>query len=71
LTIHPDGVEWLVPLLLWSGVFELVLPSLDSFRRLATADPLDILFYTLGAALAALVWRLYYGDACPAPESNG
>lgn len=57
----PQGVEVLIPLLLWSWFFELVLPNIGPFRRLAIGDPSDILCYTLGAFLAVLLWRGYYG----------
>jgi hypothetical protein len=67
----PRAVELIIPLLVWSGVFELVLPSLDFFQRLTTPDYRDVLFYTFGAALAAVVWRIHYGEASPAHERNG
>lgn len=70
----PTGGELIIPLLLWSGVFELILPRLDFFRPLATSDYRDILCYTVGAALAAIAWRLDYGEAgepqCPAESSK-
>ena len=57
----PHGAEVLIPVLLWSWFFELVLPFLGPFHRLATCDPDDILCYTLGALLAVLFWKGYYG----------
>jgi hypothetical protein len=62
----PQGVEILIPLLLWSLFFELILPTLGPFRRLATGDPNDILCYTVGAVLAALFWGRCY--AAPQKE---
>ncbi|MBV9850561.1 MAG: hypothetical protein JO250_12890 [Armatimonadetes bacterium] len=56
----PRGAEILVPVLLWSWFFELLLPTLGPFRHLATCDPDDILCYTLGALFAALFWGRYY-----------
>ncbi len=58
----PSGCELIIPLLLWSWVFELFLPRLELFRSLATSDYRDILCYTIGAAIAAVVWRLHYRE---------
>jgi hypothetical protein len=57
----PQSVEILVPLLLWSWYFKLVLPSLGSPPHLTVSDPYDILCYTIGALLANMFWRCYYG----------
>jgi hypothetical protein len=70
----PAGCEVLVPLVLWSIVFEIVLPRLGPFCGLAVADPSDIFCYAAGAFVAALHWRWLYPlitprvDA-PAPRS--
>jgi hypothetical protein len=56
----PKSWEWLVPLLIWSWVFEVYLPSVPYFSRLATADYLDILAYTSGACVAAITWKRTY-----------
>ena len=56
----PQAVEIMVPLLLWSWFFELILPTLGPFRHLATCDPEDILCYALGALLAACFWGYHY-----------
>ncbi len=61
----PDGGEIIVCLLVWSFVFELVVPQLRLFKGVAFTDPLDILAYTVGALLAAVYWRIWYGrSAC-------
>ena len=52
----PRGVEVLIPLLLWSWFFELILPNLGPFRHLAVCDPNDILCYTVGTVLGAWFW---------------
>ena len=57
----PRWYEILVPLIIWSVVFELILPRLDMFRGRSFSDPRDIVFYTLGALLAAVFWRIWYG----------
>ena len=56
----PRWYEILIPLLLWSWVFELWLPHTRPFGRLAISDPADILFYALGALLASLFWHQRY-----------
>ena len=58
----PRSYEILVPLLLWSAVFELWLPCMSLFRGRAFADPLDILAYTAGALVAAVFWRAWYRE---------
>jgi hypothetical protein len=71
---HDDGPprshEVLIPLMLWSLVFEVWLPQTETFRRLATADHLDVLSYTAGALLAGVFWRYYYGQAL-SPQPMG
>jgi hypothetical protein len=56
----PRGEEILIPLLLWSYVFEIYLPRVRFFSHLATSDYRDIFCYTAGAFLAMLFWRWYY-----------
>jgi len=57
----PQPDEILVPLILWAAVFELWLPNLPVFRGLATADYLDVFYCTLGASIAGIWWRVWYG----------
>jgi len=59
--VPPRASEILIPLLLWSWVFEAYLPFTATFRHLATSDYLDIFAYTIGAFLAAIFWKLWYG----------
>lgn len=56
----PEAHEILIPLLVWSWVFEVVLPQTPLFAGIATADPLDVASYTVGAIVAALGWRWWY-----------
>jgi len=56
----PRGWELLIPLIVWSWVFEVYLPSTHFFKRWATADYLDILAYTLGGCFAAIFWKMWY-----------
>jgi hypothetical protein len=65
LRVHdalPTAGELLVPLLIWSWVFEIYLPSVPFFKGLATSDCLDILAYTLGGCFAAVFWKVWYGE---------
>ena len=57
----PRADEVLVPLLVWSLVFEVVLPRAEAFRGVAIADPRDVLAYTAGALVATVYWRWRYG----------
>lgn len=57
----PQAFEIVIPMLIWAVVFELLLPSMQGWSRLAYADPYDVLCYVLGACLAVLFWRWHYG----------
>jgi hypothetical protein len=57
----PVACEILIPVVLWSIIFELWLPFTSAFRGLAFADPVDIFCYTVGAMIAAALWTSYYG----------
>lgn len=56
----PAAHEILIPLLIWSYVFECVAPYTKTFRGLAFGDPVDILCYTTGALTAAVFWWFWY-----------
>ncbi len=56
----PASWEILVPLLMWSAVFELWVPHVRGFEGLATSDPFDVTAYAAGAFGAAIWWRMYY-----------
>ncbi len=58
----PRWYEVIFPLVVWSAVFELLLPRMPLYRHLAIGDPADILFYTLGALGSALYWKWWYGQ---------
>jgi hypothetical protein len=57
----PRASEILIPLLVWSWVFEILLPATSLFGALCVADHNDILYYALGALGAAVFWRWWYG----------
>ena len=52
--------EILIPLFLWSWYFEFVLPQSGLVGERAVADYQDVLFYSLGSAIAGLFWRWWY-----------
>jgi len=57
----PTTVEIIVPLVIWSVAFEVVLPRSAFWGKYLYADPWDVVCYCAGAAIAATVWRLRYG----------
>jgi hypothetical protein len=59
---RPSASELVIPLVIWSWVFEIILPRTDLFGNWCTADYLDVMYYSLGALLAALFWRWWYAD---------
>jgi CubicO group peptidase (beta-lactamase class C family) len=58
-------------LIIWSFVFELVLPSTWPFAGVAFADHLDILCYALGAAFATAFWGSWYPKAARTTDIPG
>lgn len=67
------ALEVVLPLLLWSWVFEVWLPGIPACQYLMVGDPNDILCYGFGAIGAMLFWERFYevrakGDASPHPH---
>jgi len=58
----PRASEIVIPLIVWSWVFEIILPQTELFRDYCFADHWDIFYYALGALLAGLFWRWWYGS---------
>ncbi len=56
----PMGVELLVPLLVWSWVFELILPATGILGAYCVSDYRDITWYALGTLFASIFWRWWY-----------
>jgi hypothetical protein len=56
----PLSSEILIPLFIWSWFFEFVLPRTGLVGRRAVADHLDVLYYSLGSALAGAFWQWWY-----------
>ena len=59
----PHVHEIVIPLVLWSLIFEVILPTTRTWSGLAVADPVDVLCYAIGALVAALFWAWWYPDA--------
>ena len=59
---RPRPSEIIVPLLVWSWLFEIILPQSALLGGSCVADPLDITYYSLGALLAGIFWRGWYGE---------
>jgi len=56
----PLAFEILIPLILWSWMFELWLPGNALGRGWCTSDPWDVACYSVGAFAAACFWRWWY-----------
>jgi hypothetical protein len=56
----PNQLEIAMPVVVWSFLFELVLPDVEFFGRFAPGDPGDVLSYCVGALIATLAWRKLY-----------
>jgi len=56
----PLASEILIPLIVWSWLFEVILPGSGLLGRRATADYRDIVYYSLGALLAGSFWKWWY-----------
>lgn len=50
----------IIPLLILTVVFEVVLPATDVWAELAVPDPTDVLCYALGGLLAVRFWTWRY-----------
>ena len=56
----PELYEILLPLFVWSIQYEILFPQFAYTSKGVTGDPLDILWYTIGASISALWWQFYY-----------
>jgi hypothetical protein len=59
----PSPGELVIPLIVWSWVFEILLPEAGTPGGEFVADHLDILCYALGALVGGLFWRWWYGGS--------
>ncbi len=53
----PQIHEILLPLMVWSFMFEVLLPQDRFWSRWVTGDPFDVLWYCTGAFVASVWWR--------------
>jgi hypothetical protein len=67
----PEAMEVIIPLILWSWLFEIVLPRTELFGRYCVADHRDVFYYAAGALAAAVFWRWWYGDWVDSLEARG
>src|SRR5437660_1002902 len=58
---RPRPGEIVIPLVLWSWVFEILLPATGWLGDRCVSDYLDVLSYAVGALAAGLFWRWWYG----------
>jgi hypothetical protein len=56
----PTPIDLVVPLVVWSLAFEVILPTLQGWRTIAFPDPGDIVSYAAGGLGAAIFWRWWY-----------
>ena len=66
----PRPGELVIPLIVWSWLFEILLPQSPLLGDRFVADHLDVLYYSLGTLLAAIVWQWWYGET-PAERARG
>lgn len=59
----PRPRELVIPLIVWSWMFEVFLPQTSFLGGRFVADHVDVLFYALGALAAAIFWRWWYSAA--------
>ncbi|NIM06309.1 MAG: hypothetical protein GTO55_07980 [Armatimonadetes bacterium] len=64
----PRADEILIPLLMWSAIFELFLPRTRYFEGLAISDYVDVLWYAIGALVASVFWNIRYKRQNETPE---
>jgi hypothetical protein len=58
----PRADEIIIPLIMWSAIFEIYLPRVSYFEWLATSDFTDIFWYAAGALMASVIWDSTYRE---------
>jgi hypothetical protein len=56
----PSLNELVIPLLVWSWAFEIILPGTGLLGDRCTADYRDIVYYAIGALAAGIFWTWWY-----------
>ena len=59
--LPPTWIEIVLPVTVWSFVFEVWLPHVTWFKRPMVGDPMDILAYASGALVSMVWWDWWYG----------
>jgi hypothetical protein len=67
---RPRPSEIVIPLIVWSWLFEIILPETRWLGDWCVADYMDVFYYTLGALVAAVFWRWWYGSAVESEQSG-
>jgi hypothetical protein len=67
----PSASEILIPVVLWSLFFEVVLPAHSRIGRGMTADYRDIFYYALSGLISAWFWAVWYGGRSERRRSDG
>jgi hypothetical protein len=49
-----------IPVIVWSALFEVVFPQLPVLEKYAVADPGDVLSYCVGGLVSAVFWQWHY-----------
>jgi hypothetical protein len=57
----PHARELVIPLIVWSWLFEIILPETGLLGDRCVADHLDVLYYAIGAVFAGFFWKWWYG----------
>jgi hypothetical protein len=65
----PEASEIVIPLILWSWIFEIILPATNILGKWCIADYMDIFYYALGALIAGLFWARWYNRKAPSSSS--
>ncbi len=53
----PTASEIVVPLVVWSFVFEVWLPHTEALRGRTVGDPADVLWYAIGSMIGVVWWH--------------
>ena len=67
---RPNMLEIGVPLIMIAILFEVILPSTETFHNKAIADPYDVQCYVLGAVVANWLWRRMYDTNTASPDQS-
>lgn len=80
---RPELHEIIIPVVIWSWIFEIILPQTELFREWCVGDELDVICYALGGLGAMSIWRWIYraesvvsanslegGQSCPPSRST-